>query len=324
MTAPKIYRWDDDNAPVASGQAGSGIALLRACLVDGYGDKQPAGWSMPYSNSEGTLAAFRNNPETGTGFYLQANNPDRAAALRGYENMTDEATGVKPFSSRQISLYTSSKGETTPRPWLLVADDRFFVAVIWQHMTIAAFAATLNDRAAIQSGGYAAIAMFGDCIPLFDSDNYFCVHFGNDGDRVTSAILTLQPDFALSGSSSSVHYKTQYVARNIEGLDAETLCQLITGGGPLCLGNEGVTHHENLPTRTPGHEIVSRPYVNNGAPYSMRGYVPGLWHSCHKYTELDQFEVIELGGHRFMVVKCAGATDYRNHILVDISEHWRP
>lgn len=319
MSAPKIYRYDDDNAPVTSGQAGSGIALLRACLVDGYGDKQPAGWSMPYCNAEGTKAAFRNNPETGTGFYLQADNPNNNMRLQGYENMTDEATGVKPFTDAASLLPISNQAGTTPRPWLLVADDRFFLAVVWTAMTISAFDAALNDRTA--SHGYVYVTLFGDGIPLSGSDAYFCLFFRSATTTFNTALDLVTAGVATSSGMS------QYVARNAAGTDAVTSCGLVVGGGPLYYSsNGGVANHANLPARVPGHEIVSRPYVNNGAAYTMRGYVPGLWHSCHKYTELDQFEIIEIGGHRFMVIKISiGATDsYRNHILVDISEHWRP
>lgn len=316
MTAPKIYRYDDDNAPVASGLPGSLVGLLRACLVDGYGDKTPAGWTMPHANAEGTLAVFRNNPETGSGFRLQVDNPNHTAKLQGYEDMTDEANGVKPFIAAPsfVNATANRNNDNLPRPWIVFADDRFFLAVVWRAESIAAFENSLADRSAVHSG-YIWTSLFGDCIPLSGSDNYFCLLFLNN-DYGTQA-LTTSP----AGTASNIF---QHAARNIAGVDAAAPCALIAGGGPLCLGTEGVTHHDNLPARVPGHEIVSRPYVNDGASYSMRGYVPGLWHSCHKYTDLDQFEVIEAGAHRLMVVKFAGASAYRNHILVDISEHWRP
>ena len=318
MTAPKIYRYDDDNAPVASGLPGSLVGLLRACLVDGYGDKTPAGWTMPHANAEGTLAAFRNNLESGSGFQLQVDNPNHTAKLQGYEDMTDEATGNKPFIASPLFVNaTANWNSNQPHPWIVFADDRFFLAVVWKADTISAFENSLADRSATQSG-YIWISLFGDGIPLSGSDNYFCLLFtnGNDG---TAALRTFESSMGIYAYGAF-----QHAARNIAGVDAAAQCALIAGGGPLCLGTEGVTHHDALPARVPGHEIVSRPYVNDGTEYSMRGYVPGLWHSCHKYTDLDQFEVIEAGAHRLMVVKFAGSSGYRNHILVDISEHWRP
>lgn len=319
MTAPKIYRYDDDNAPVASGLPGGLVGLLRACLVDGYGDKTPAGWSMPHANAEGTLAAFRNNPETGSGFWLQVDNPNNTAKLQGYENMTDEANGVKPFiAAPSFVNATANSNSNQPHPWIVFADDRFFLAVVWKSDTISAFGNSLADRSAMHSG-YIWVSLFGDGIPLSGSDNYFCLLFTNNNNG-SAALITLP-----AAETASNTY--QHAARNIAGVDAAAPCALIAGGGPLCLevsSREGVTHHDNLPARVPGNEIVSRPYVNDGTAYSMRGYVPGLWHSCHKYTDLDQFEVFDVGAHRFMVVKFAGSSNYRNHILVDISEHWRP
>ena len=34
-----VYRYDDTSAPTLTGSAGALVALLRACLVDGYGEK---------------------------------------------------------------------------------------------------------------------------------------------------------------------------------------------------------------------------------------------------------------------------------------------
>ena len=45
----RVYRWDDASAPVLTGEVGKLAALLKACLVTGYGSKTAAGWSNPYS-----------------------------------------------------------------------------------------------------------------------------------------------------------------------------------------------------------------------------------------------------------------------------------
>ena len=41
---PTIYKSTDAEAPLMTGTAGAFISVLKACLVDGYGVKAPAGW----------------------------------------------------------------------------------------------------------------------------------------------------------------------------------------------------------------------------------------------------------------------------------------
>ena len=296
--------------------------MLKACLVDGYGDKPAAGWTMPYSDAAGK-AVFRGNPYTGTGFYLQLDNTGSntyQTVLQGYENMTDVDTGVKPFYSGSLSGYgiitDSNSNATTPRPWILFADDRFFILVIWKTITVTQFNSNMGNRNA-SDGGYASITLFGDGIPLSSSDAFFSLMF-------LSHISSL--DALCCSGSSGAAASHQYVARNSAGTDADTKCALISGGGPLCLSSSGPFWHTNPPTRVQGQEIVSRPYVNDSAAYTMRCYVPGLWFACHRATEFDQFETLEIGSHRFMVIKCmANSTgQHRQLFLVDVSEEWRP
>ncbi|KAB2889780.1 MAG: hypothetical protein F9K32_11210, partial [Desulfobulbaceae bacterium] len=71
MAAPQIYKSTDGNAPVMRGERRALIDVLRACLVDGYGDKTPAGWTLEFINATFDKAVFRNSPVTGTGFYLR-------------------------------------------------------------------------------------------------------------------------------------------------------------------------------------------------------------------------------------------------------------
>ena len=42
---PTIYKSTDTDAPLMTGTTGSLISMLKACLVDGYGYKSPAGWA---------------------------------------------------------------------------------------------------------------------------------------------------------------------------------------------------------------------------------------------------------------------------------------
>lgn len=316
MSTPNIYRWDDNNAPVVAGQSGSAINLLKKCLVEGYGSQSPAGWSMPYCNDQGTLASFRINNETGSGFYLQIDNTSNAnvALLSGYEDMTSATSGAKRFTNFSSGYYleTSYSRDSTPRPWILIADDRFFILFVFSRTTVQSFEQNITNNNMITNGVYPC--MFGDAIPLSNSDNYFCI---------SSASYVGQNSYAMHVSVPSMEKNYIYAARDMSGAKSALSCSLMSGGGPIYDLDDGPNHHSNLPDRIRGNEIVSRPYVNNGAPYTIRGHVPGLWNSCHKYTDFTQLERFDVGDHQFLVIKWASSDAWRRHVLIDISEHWR-
>lgn len=49
-----VYRSTDAGAPVLSNSNGSLIAVLKACLVDGYSSKASAGWTAPFTGTSPT------------------------------------------------------------------------------------------------------------------------------------------------------------------------------------------------------------------------------------------------------------------------------
>ena len=46
----KFYSWADKDAPQLANSDGVIKTILKACLVTGYGDKQGAGWEMPFED----------------------------------------------------------------------------------------------------------------------------------------------------------------------------------------------------------------------------------------------------------------------------------
>lgn len=127
---PKIYMSIDDAAPALTADAGSLIALLDACLVDGYGEKAPAGWGKAFSGAN--LAAYR-APE-GLRPYLRVDDTGgeatyaaQVARLEGYLDMSAITAGTGKFTSLTTGVYFGkSLGDdgNSPRQWLLAADDK--------------------------------------------------------------------------------------------------------------------------------------------------------------------------------------------------------
>lgn len=128
---PIIYRSTDAGAPVLTGQVGTLVALLDACLVNGYGAKAAAGWTKHFAAAN--RGVYR--PAAGPRHYLQVDDDGtiataaaREARLLGFETMTALDTGTQRFpdSTTAACCRKSNTADATARPWILVADDRTF------------------------------------------------------------------------------------------------------------------------------------------------------------------------------------------------------
>ena len=129
----RMYKSTDSGAPTLTGQASSLIALLSACLVDGYGSQAAAGWTKPFTGTD--LAVFQNTTSGGSGMCLRVSDAGsstggtREALVRGYATMSDVNTGtVETPTAAQVSTSIvwrkSNTTDSTARSWVLIADDR--------------------------------------------------------------------------------------------------------------------------------------------------------------------------------------------------------
>lgn len=133
-----LYRSTDTNAPAITGQSGSLITVLRACLVDGYSGKTAAGWTVAYEDVANDVLVLRNNPAGGTGMYLRIDDSDgRDALVRLYSSMSDVDTGDDPTPT--VAQFTngntwckSSSADSTEQDWFVVADDYTLWINIWR------------------------------------------------------------------------------------------------------------------------------------------------------------------------------------------------
>ena len=121
----RVYSSADVGAPVLNMSSGSLVAVLDACLVNGYGSKPGSGWAKSFADS--TLRAAYKQGVGGNGHYFYLDDSAGASArCRGYEAMTDINTGTGPFPTAvQVSggdYLHKHDGAAGTRPWFLVAD----------------------------------------------------------------------------------------------------------------------------------------------------------------------------------------------------------
>ncbi|EKD40133.1 MAG: hypothetical protein ACD_75C00164G0002 [uncultured bacterium] len=306
MAAPIVYRWDDGNAPVARGERRSLCDILYACLVTGYGTKPGAGWTREFVNATFDKAAFRNNPATGTGFYLQVDGLGGVNAyqpkVQAFETMTSESDGLFPFNNATLqTVDTSNAAGTAARPWILIADDRFFYFWCWNAITTAP---TVSQYVA---SGLA----FGDINPFRSNDQFACALSGS-----TYGIAGF---LASSSGSAGGTYSFKFPRKSSGVLGSGYASSLVRGGGP---GSDGVVGAAGPPYDATLPMLITRPCVNEGAANTLRGFVPGLFYSCYYPVPFTQLQTLTFEGRSFMFLCVYGEGGNICRYLISLDD-WR-
>lgn len=312
MGAPIVYRWDDGNAPVCRGERRSLHDILYACLVTGYGSKPAAGWTREFVNATFDKAVFRNNPLTGTGFFLQVDGATPAysytPAIRGYEVMTSENDGLGPFSASACYCFVSNTGNTTAHPWVLIADDRHFYFVSFYDAAISPAPTGVKNVSGVA---------FGDGVRIDGNDAFFCclsgaiaagqiVCFGQVGSPVTAP--------------SSAGHQLWASPRSMGGTVGPRYQVLVRGGGPGtdpgpnyygAVGVYGSAWSAGKPI------YLTRPYISDVTAYSFRGWAPGLYYPCHN-GGFNQLQTVTVDGRNYLSL----LVNYSGNFFISLDD-WR-
>jgi len=132
-----IYKSNDTSAPTISGTAGDLTTALDAILVNGYGSKSAAGWTI-----DKTATNKRAYKMAASGSLVQnimrirdnagGTGGAKEAQIRGFATMSDIDTGTSPFPSTALSALTDNSwiirksvtADAATRPWIAFADGR--------------------------------------------------------------------------------------------------------------------------------------------------------------------------------------------------------
>lgn len=116
----KVYRWDDDGAPVLNQTANCAINVFKACLVTGYGSKAGAGWTEAFQGAG--VSVLRPEVSANTDFFLRLS-ADTGTEVKSqvYLNMTDANTGDLKLQCGTEFAY--AKRNSTGK-WLMIASPR--------------------------------------------------------------------------------------------------------------------------------------------------------------------------------------------------------
>jgi hypothetical protein len=179
MSIALLRTFDQSGAPVVQANAyGSIVDMLQAVLVDGYGDGPgdtilypSLGWTKEYESDDTNVMVFRNNPNTGTGVYLQVSHSASFGlatnffSYKLYESMTNWSTGLSPCPTSG-TLASSRVGNTTGTScldgihWMVIGDDKGF----W--LCLRPFLSAFPNIIGSDAGRYWDVLYFGDYISM--------------------------------------------------------------------------------------------------------------------------------------------------------------
>lgn len=129
--AVTVYRWDDEGAPQLDLNNGSMLQVLKKCLIDGYGTKQGAGWTLNEISADNNNMIF--SPASQSWYYLlydDARNVklgSKGAMLGAIEGWTNIEDTVSTFeyggwsSHLEEDIYSNQCLDKRGATWCIIA-----------------------------------------------------------------------------------------------------------------------------------------------------------------------------------------------------------
>lgn len=172
-----VYTHFDAGAPTLSGNtAFSKVrAVLKACLVDGYGDKPAAGWTMPHdvtggfslSNGDGVVSfTVRTTDQNLLDIYVMESITDASTKIPSgvnrrsgvWSDLENAGSSVRHYLNFANRGYQSGLNYTLHgNKWTVVADEKTCIAYLYglnSNGQVAEFVASSSSSACIYLGKY--------------------------------------------------------------------------------------------------------------------------------------------------------------------------
>lgn len=295
-----IYRSTDASAPVLTGQVGTLVALLDACLVTGYGAQSPAGWSKPFTGAN--KAAFQQNGDCQHLIRVQDDGPGaggaREARITGYESMSTVDVGTNPYPTAaqgvggvaMVVCRKSATADGVARPWIVVADPFTFYLLV-------------------QTGDTAS--------------TYFTIHFG---EYFAFQANNIYRNLIIGRTAENTGAVASEQFGNFDPSLSVTPGHFIARGHTWTVGSVAIGKHGDTAKNGAGASNMSGevPFTNpeDGAVYlspiwlhdpntipvfGLPGRMRGLWHFCHPFASVNDQQTIigdgELAGKTFLFVR---------------------
>ena len=260
----RVYRWDDSSAPVLSGASAALTDLLSACLVSGYGSKAAAGWSQTVL---ATGVKVYTNAGSGKSIKVTHNSASQYARVIGSE-AADGVSGLFfPTEAQQsggLYWWLSSTADSTARPWLMVATDKFFHLWIGNSVPTSTGLVTSANM-----NMYAA----GDITPAKGDDAF---HFLLVGAAAAAANSSAYGGLAVTITGTTTgHFMARSYSQAGGAVAVGKVADYAGMNGGTAIGTSGITY----PDPVGGGMLLAPVRVVESS--CIRGVVPGLWCPLH-------------------------------------------
>lgn len=316
--AVTVYQSSDASAPVLSGQVGAWIAILDACLVNGYGAKSAAGWAKAFTGTN--LAAYR--AASGNRLYLAVDDTGaQEARFVGYETMSAVSTGTNPFpTAAQLSggmfMRKSETANSTARPWLLIASDTGFMFFPESNGTT-----WTTDHTATGTSGQ---MYFGDLVSYKPSDAYGTIIIGatvtagsnsHFGRKAQQGVLAFGADAG--------HYLARNQAQSVGAITCSKWAPFDCGVS----AQMGISNMSPYPDTVSGGLLLSPIIIsetNGGTNQLVRGRLPGVFTACHNLPAAHADTMTGSGdtaGKSFLLVSAFVGSN-KGRAILETSNTW--
>lgn len=139
----RLFKSSETGAPqLGNSTSGDLLTILRACLVEGFGSRTAAGWTMPFSDLPNKIACFKS--ATGDTLRLDDSIHYQYASGLGFKTMSDLNTGTEQYPNsdflgdENVNHWRLQKRYGTASqydPWFVVASEDWFYFVQWVNST---------------------------------------------------------------------------------------------------------------------------------------------------------------------------------------------
>lgn len=300
------YSWSDAGAPQMSatvGVLGSLNNILKKCLVEGYGSKPGAGWTVAFEDIPTNKLVLRNTGGSGMYYRFDDNVDYRYASCIAYHAMTDMNTGTNEIPPQAGSggwlannpvgiwkRYNANAAEGTW--WHIIACEK--AAYI--------FTKNVNNQSyglTAQSNGVWVCTFIGDIKSYIPNDPYCGALCGEYwGDRNTATTTGYSTGGRLWANTRSIYggYLGASTAYNWLNGDHQGIRRGIAFGTygnmrDLMVGNTlkgyGVNGSTNVVDPITGNTSLSKIYITH--QMITRGEWPGLLYPIYKPTTWPAF-----------------------------------
>lgn len=277
--AVTVYKWDDVGAPqIVDGKPSEYMNVLKKCLVDGYGAKTPAGWSVAQEDAITPYLALRNNTASGGsgGVFEMSLVTDDAAgskieitAFADFINRDSKSRGVQ---KSRVDRYSS--GDYLLKNWIVFATSKAFI--LWITMP---FRTTHPSH-----GTYEHVSIWcGDVASFYNNDPATFTLISSKGDttnqswnnnfayNVMDTINSNVVLYALDGSTqnsahsfvSAISQQGAVLSSSFSGKNDEPEIDLLAEIYVIAGSTQGVA--------------ANAQYINNQAMPRVRATLPGVF-----------------------------------------------